>query len=167
MIRRQLVLCSTLSILAFTQLLAQPAVVNIQLRPKPEGPRVIEVVPNATAVCRNTPNCPTRLDFRWVGAAGSDPSERIVVEYKSGLFFNDAGEPARIAPAECFTFPGGANPFELEHGANREVVFRDDNPSCPDKAAFFYDISCRNQAADGCGGVETLDPGTMVDNGKP
>ena len=34
------------------------------------------------------------------------------------------------------------------------------------KVAFFFDISCQNDSGDYCGGVETLDPGTMVDNGK-
>ena len=146
--------------------LAQPAIVNIQLRPG--EPRTIEVTPNASAVCRNTANCPTEINLRWLGPPPKDATERISVEYKAGLYFAEDGTPAQIEPKECFSFPGDANPFDLEHGAanGRNLVFRSDAEACPDKVAFFFDISCQNKAGDNCGGVKTLDPATMIDNGR-
>lgn len=146
--------------------LAQPAIVNIEL--KPGEPRTIEVTPNASAVCRNTPNCPEEINFRWVGVPPGDATERIEIEYKAGLFFAKDGTPSQIDPKECFSFPGDANPFRLEVGANngRNLIFRPDAEACPDKVVFFFDISCQNEAGDNCGGVKTLDPATMVDNGR-
>ena len=163
--KRQLILFVLLAVAA-SAALAQPSIVNIMLRPG--EPREIELTPKASAVCRNTYNCPTELNFRWTGTKPSDDSERLHVEYKPGLFFSDDGKPSEVTPQKCFSFPGDANPFTLEHGAanGRNVVFKADAESCPDKVAFFFDISCQNAAGDNCGGVETLDPATMVDNGK-
>lgn len=153
-------------LLAAGPLLAQPAIVNIQLQPG--TPRTIEVTPNATAVCRNNPNCPTELNFRWIGAAGDDTSERLSVFYKDGLYWKDDGSAGVVPASDCFSFPAGQNPFTLEPGAanGRNVVFKADAEACPDKVAFFFDISCQNAKKDACGGIETLDPGTMVDNGR-
>ena len=163
--KRQLILFVLLAATS-SAALAQPAIVNIMLRPG--EPRSIELTPNASAVCRNTHNCPTELNFRWTGTKPKDASERLSVEYKAGLFFSADGTPSHVAPQECFSFPGDANPFELEHGAanGRNLVFKTDAEACPDKVAFFFDISCQNAAGDNCGGVETLDPATMVDNGR-
>lgn len=162
---KRCLLTITLLLVASSTLMAQPGIVNIQLQPG--TPRTIEVTPRVDAVCRKTPNCPTKIDFRWIGAAGSDPSERILVEYKYGLFFGEDGTPSQTAPETCFTFPGDANPFELQHGpANeRTLLFKEDAEGCPDKVVFFFDISCQNEAKDNCGGIATLDPATMVDNG--
>lgn len=155
-----------LLLLSACHLAAQPSIVNIRLQPG--DPRTIEVTPNSTVVCRNTPNCPTELNFRWVGSKGSDDTERIWVEYKDGLYWSESGEPAVNPATECFSFPENMNPFSLQHGpANgRNLVFRTDNMACADKVAFFFEISCQNEAKDHCGGVKTLDPGTMVDNGR-
>jgi hypothetical protein len=175
MVGRRYLLAIVMLLLASPTLSAQPSIVNIQLRTaETDAPRTIEVTPNATGVCRNTPGCPTELEFRWVGAAG-DETERIWIEYQPGLFWNEDGKPAVVYPAECFSFPDGENPFALQNGPSngRSLVFRQDSESCPDKAAFFYAISCKNESgeeraetAGDCGGIEALDPATMVDNGR-
>ncbi len=162
---RRFLLATVLSLIACSSLMAQPSIVNIQLQPG--DPRSITVTPNATVVCRNTPNCPTELSFRWVGPQGSDPTERLSVLYKGGLYW-EGDEPSQIPAKDCFAFPEDKNPFELMHGpANaRTLVFLEKAESCKDKVAFFFEISCQNEAGDNCGGVVTLDPGTMVDNGR-
>lgn len=145
-----------------------PRPVNIQLNPG--QPREIAVKPNVTGVCRRTfwvrLDCPSELNFRWTGPPGA-AGERIQVLYQDGLYW-DQGVPKKVAASECFYFPGGANPFELMHGPQngKNLVFRGDNDKCPSKVAFFYDISCVGGEGGNCGGVETLDPGTMGDNGR-
>jgi hypothetical protein len=166
MTTRRSLLFSAALLLAATPVLAQPSIVNVQLQPG--TPRAIEVTPNATVVCRNNPNCPTELNFRWVGSAGQDDSERLSILYRDGLFWDQEGKPAVVAASDCFSFPGDQNPFTLEPGAanGRNVVFKADEAACPDKVAFFFEISCQNDKKDDCGGIKTLDPGTMVDNGR-
>lgn len=166
MTTRRTLLAIAALLIAAPPLLAQPSIVNVQLRPG--TPRTIEVTPNATAVCRNNPNCPTELNFRWIGDAGTDDSERLSVFYKDGLFWDDKGNAAVVPAGDCFSFPDEQNPFTLAPGpANgRNVVFKADAEGCPDKVAFFFEISCQNARQDRCGGIETLDPGTMVDNGR-
>lgn len=170
MVGKRSLLLFVLFVVTSSALAAQPAIVNIQLRDAVETgkPRTIEVTPRASVVCRNTPNCSTEIDFRWVGSEGSDPTERIVVAYKDGLYWNKSGEASQVAASECFSFPGNQNPFELQHGAanGRNLVFKQDAAGCPDKVMFYFDISCRNEAGNACGGVVPLDPGTMVDNGR-
>ena len=162
--------------LASSALMAQ-SIVNIRLKGgTDDGPRRIVVTPNASGVCHLPPgtekdaegqSCPSKLEFRWVGQA-ADPTERIRVEYKDGLFWGEGGTPARVAPHECFDFPEDESSFELENGPTHghELRLRPDATACPEKVAFFFDISCRGGAEGNCGGVETLDPGTMVDNGN-
>ena len=170
MVGKRSLLLFVLFVVTAATLAAQPTIVNIQLKEPREagGPRTIEVTPRASVVCRNTPNCSTEIGFRWVGSAGSDTTERIVVAYKDGLFWNADGEASQVAASECFQFPEDQNPFELRHGAanERNLVFKQDAAACPDKVTFYFDISCRNEAGDACGGIAPLDPGTMVDNGR-
>lgn len=178
MMGKRLLLGIALLLLAAPPLLAQTETVDTQA----EGvdlpaqvvtirmtgsPRAISIAPSITSVCRGSKACFTQLDFKWLGPTGSDPSERIVVEYQDGLYWS-AGAPAVNAAGECFSFPEGANPFVLEHGPEngQTLTFRQDNEACEDKVAFFFEIRCQNAANDNCGGVEPLDPGTMVDNGR-
>lgn len=163
---KSFLLAIALCILPCGSLWANPSIVNIRLAPG--EPRTVEITPRATVVCRNDANCPTDLNFRWVGSTGNDPTEVIVVEYKNGLYWDEEGNPAQIPATDCFDFPDGKNPFELRHGpANgRNLVFKQDAEACKDKVVFFFDISCQNEAKDSCGGVVTLDPGTMVDDGR-
>lgn len=164
MLAKRLLLATSLSLIVCSSLMAQPAIVNIQLQPG--EPRTITLTPNATAVCRSTPGCPTEISFRWIGPQSSDATERLRVEYKNGLYW-EGDEPSQIPPEACFAFPEDKNPFELMYGpANaRTLVFKETDEACKDKVAFFFDISCQNAAGDNCGGIRTLDPGTMVDNG--
>lgn len=187
MIGKRLVLGIVLLLLAAPQLLAQqPETVDTQAegvggRPQDVNirmtgaPRAISIAPSMTSVCRGSQACVTRLDFKWVGPRDpdADPSERIVVEYQDGLYWKkgalgDEPTPAVNSAEECFSFPGGANPFVLEHGPDngQSLTFRQDNKACRDKVAFFFEIRCQNAENKNCGGVEPLDPGTMVDNGK-
>lgn len=148
-----------------------PRPVNIQLLAgQGTDPREITVAPNASAVCRRTLwerlNCPLELNFRWTGPPGN-PGEKIQVFYYDGVYL-DQGAAKKVAASECFVFPGNQNPFTLEHGpANgRNIVFRQNHAGCPSKVAFFYDISCVGGDKNTCGGVETLDPATIADNGR-
>ena len=158
-------LAITLLLLASVHLQAQgpQQIVNIQLHPDTPA-RTIQVAPPLTRVCRNTPGCPTEYKFHWTGPTG-DETERIWVKYEDGLYWAD-GTATKVAATECFAFPGGDNPFELEHQVDSVLVFREGNEGCPDKVAFFYEISCKGGAGGNCGGVKPLDPGTMVDNGR-
>ena len=139
MVGRRLFLAIAVALVTSSALWAQPSIVNIQLRPG--NPRTIEVTPNASAVCRNTPNCPTELNFRWVGPKGSDPTARIHVDYKPGLFWGEDGTPSQVAAQACFDFPGGDNSFALEHGAanGRNLVFKSEAEECPHKVTFFFE----------------------------
>jgi hypothetical protein len=162
---KRFLLAAMLSLIVCPSLMAQPEIVNIQLQPG--TPRTITVTPNATVVCRNNPSCPTELSFRWIGPEGADTTERLSVFYKNGLYW-EGDVPSQIPPQDCFEFPGDENPFVLMHGpANaRHLVFKQAATECKDKVAFFFEISCQNAAGNNCGGIVTLDPGTMVDNGR-
>ena len=148
---RRFLLAIVLLFLTSSHLFAQ-AIVNIRL--ESGTPRTIVVTPNVTVVCRNTPGCPTGLNFRWVGTPGSDSTERIWVEYKNGLYWNGS-TPAQNDATDCFLFPADNNPFDLQHGAanGRNIIFRAGNTACKDKVAFFYEIRCQNEAENNCGGV--------------
>lgn len=162
--------------LVSSTLMAQP-IVNIRLDPDPQNPdtpRKIVVTPNASAVCHAPPeaapdtpeqSCPSKLTFNWVGQPGK-PTEKIRVDYKDGLFWAEDGTPATVAPDRCFDFPEGKSSFEIEDGGRYVLSLKPGSTDCPQKVAFFFDISCQGGEGGNCGGVETLDPGTMVDNGN-
>ena len=173
---RRLLFTFVLLALASSSLMAQ-SVINIRLDSdpdSPDAPRKIVVRPNASAVCHRPPeapadtpgqSCPSKLTFNWVGSPGQ-PTEKIRVDYKDGLFWSEDGTPSTVAPDKCFDFAEGESSFEIEDGGSHVLALKSGSTDCPQKVAFFFDISCQGGEGGNCGGVATLDPGTMVDNGN-
>ncbi len=128
-----------------------PVQVLVKLQQQGAGQsRRIKIGPRAAGVCRKAIDCSNHFTVRWVGA--KEDGERIQITF--------------VTPGAADCFDNIDFTVDDTGPAAQKTVTLVDSDACPNKAFFFYEVSCIGGAGGNCGGVEKVDPGAMVDGGQ-
>ena len=158
-------------------------VVRLTVRPTPQGakPKAIKIVGD------QSDKRPRRVKWRQGAADTRDtitytwnnPSQNfnLIIKYKLGVYWESGNDqiPSTVAAGHCFegvgfNFNNGKVTLTSGSGNSKKIRVRSDNDvqGCGyTKTFFFYDVICDPLTQGACDDITNLDPGTILDNGRP
>ena len=119
--------------------------------------------------------CETEINYRWLNpGSSSDDNKVLTIQYKNGVYWDGNDVLQQVNPDLCFGgLTNGALTLDGSTGnphvdATITLNTSDDtDPRCFEKVFFFYDVECSlTDGNSSCPGIENLDPGTLIDNGR-